>query len=151
VTEEPAAAAPAAAARRTKPGRTLPTLPDGPVEVRHRRAPRYGRFITAGLFVGALASFTLAIVTRGWSGLSASNTFWLLLLSLGVAGMVAGAAVAYALDQRSLAAMARQTAPATRPAAPATRPAAPATRPATDAAPATRPATDSPPPAEETP
>ncbi len=144
MTEEPAAAAPAAAARRTKPGRTLPTLPDGPVEVRHRRAPRYGRFITAGLFVGALASFTLAIVTRGWSGLSASNTFWLLLLSLGVAGMVAGAAVAYALDQRSLAAMARQTAPATRPAAPATRP-------ATDAAPATRPATDSPPPAEETP
>ncbi len=93
------------------PGDAVPPGEDEPIELRHRRAPRYGRFIVAGIFGGALVSFLLAVVTRGWSGLSAANTFWLLLLSLGVIGMGAGAALAYLLDRRSLAAMDRQAAP----------------------------------------
>lgn len=81
---------------------------DAPIEVRHRRAPRYGRFITTGLILGGFTSFVIAILTRGWSALAASDTFWLLLMVLGVVGMIAGAALAYLLDRRSLAAIDRQ-------------------------------------------
>ncbi len=86
-----------------------PAAPDdAPIEVRHRRAPRYGRFITTGLILGGFTSFVIAILTRGWSALAASDTFWLLLMVLGVVGMIAGAALAYLLDRRSLAAIDRQ-------------------------------------------
>lgn len=72
------------------------------VEVVHRRAPRYGRFILTGLLAGALLAFVIALATRGWSALSTSNTFWLLLISLGLLGMLAGSVVAYLRDRASL-------------------------------------------------
>ena len=73
-----------------------------PIEAVHRRAPRYGRFIGTGLLAGALLAFIIALVTSGWSALSTSNTFWLLLISLGFVGVLAGAGTAYWLDQASL-------------------------------------------------
>lgn len=82
-----------------------PSGDDAPIEVLHRRAPRYGRFVLTGLLLGGVASFVAAIATRGWSGLSTSNTFWLLLLALGLLGMLLGALVALLLDRRSIAAM----------------------------------------------
>ncbi|MDO5700182.1 MAG: hypothetical protein Q4P36_01755 [Bowdeniella nasicola] len=80
----------------------------GDVEVAHRAAPRYGRFMAAGLLAGALVAFIIAIVTRGWSALSTSDTFWLLTISLGFIGLALGAALALYLDRRSLRALARQ-------------------------------------------
>nr|NLD41027.1 hypothetical protein [Actinomycetales bacterium] len=86
---------------------------EGPVEVRHRRAPRYGRFIAFGLLLAGVVTFVVAILTRGWSALALSDSFWLLLLSLGPLGMLLGALVAFISDRRSIARMERQ-----RPAAP---------------------------------
>ncbi len=81
---------------------------DGPVEVRHRRAPRYGRFITFGLLLAAVFAFALAIVTRGWSEISMSDSFWLMMIWFGPIGMITGAVFAFVLDRRSIARMGRQ-------------------------------------------
>ncbi|HZK04243.1 MAG TPA: hypothetical protein VFC82_00160, partial [Actinomycetaceae bacterium] len=78
---------------------------DGPVEVRHRRAPRYGRFITFGLLLAAVFAFALAIVTRGWSEISMSDSFWLMMIWFGPIGMITGAVFAFVLDRRSIARM----------------------------------------------
>ncbi|HHW84309.1 MAG TPA: hypothetical protein GX743_10975 [Actinomycetales bacterium] len=86
---------------------------DGPVTVRHRRAPRYGRFVAFGLLLGGIIAFVLAIITRGWSGLTQSDSFWVFLLYLGPAGMLLGALTAYLLDRRSAARMDRQHATTT--------------------------------------
>lgn len=75
---------------------------EAPIEATHRRAPRYSRFILTGLLLGAVLALVLAIASRGWSPLAASNTFWLLMLSLGPLGLLAGAAAAYFLDRRSI-------------------------------------------------
>lgn len=83
-----------------------------PIEVFHRRAPRYGRFITTGVWLGGAAAFAVAVATRGWSALTTSNTFWLLLFVLGVVGALAGAALALVLDRRSIAALDAQAGPA---------------------------------------
>lgn len=85
-----------------------PPVEETPIEVTHRRAPRYGRFILTGLLAGAVIACLLAIVSRGWSPLAVSETFWLLLLTLGPLGMLAGAATALLLDRRSLRRAARQ-------------------------------------------
>lgn len=76
--------------------------------VRHRRAPRYGRFVTFGLLLAGVISFALAILTRGWSDLTPSNFFWLLMISLGPLLMLGGAFVAYLADRKSLSRMAKQ-------------------------------------------
>ncbi len=89
-----------------------PPADDAPIEVLHRRAPRYGRFVLTGLLLGGVASFAIAIATRGWSALTTSNTFWLLLMILGVLGMLLGAAVALLVDRRSIAAIEAATAAA---------------------------------------
>lgn len=75
------------------------------IETTHRKAPRYGRFIVTGLLLGAIISFLIAIISRGWSGLTMANTFWLSLIGLGTLGMFIGAAVALVLDRKSLQAM----------------------------------------------
>ncbi len=75
---------------------------DEPITGVYRQAPRYGRFALTGLLVAAVVAFILALTTRGWSGLSVSNTFWILLIALGTTGLLAGAAIAYWLDRRSL-------------------------------------------------
>lgn len=93
---------------------------DGPVVVRHRRAPRYGRFIAFGLLLAGIVTFVVAIVTRGWSALELSDSFWLLLLSLGPLGMLLGALVAFILDRRSVSRMERQVPGDPRPGAPET-------------------------------
>lgn len=80
-----------------------PPSDDVPIEVLHRRAPRYGRFVLTGLLLGGLASFGAAVATRGWSALTTSNAFWLFLMVLGVLGMLLGALVAYLIDRRSIA------------------------------------------------
>ena len=82
-----------------------------PIEVFHRRAPKYGRFISTGLLLGGVAAFAIAVATRGWSALTTSNTFWLLLLLLGVVGALAGATLALVLDRRSIAALEAQAGP----------------------------------------
>ena len=76
-----------------------------PIEVVHRAAPRYGRFIWTGLLLGAVLAFILAFVSRGWSGLTTTNTFWLLTIGLGALGMLIGAAVALRMDRKSLRTM----------------------------------------------
>lgn len=91
-----------------------------PTTVGHvRRAPRYGRFIWVGFLLGLLASILLVVFTDGESfsdqygeqvggnqfftdRLSDSNAIGLLVLTLGPAGMILGAFVAYLLDRRSL-------------------------------------------------
>ncbi|MDO5495904.1 MAG: hypothetical protein Q4G64_09335 [bacterium] len=84
-----------------------------PIQVRHRRAPRYGRFVAFGLLLFGVIAFVIAFITRGWSGLAASDSFWLLMLYLGPAGMLLGALTAFILDRRSAARMDRQTIPET--------------------------------------
>ncbi|MGO1739933.1 MAG: hypothetical protein ACTHYM_13155 [Actinomycetaceae bacterium] len=91
-----------------------------PTTVGHvRRAPRYGRFIWVGFLLGLLASILLVVFTDGESfsdqygeqvggnqfftdRLSDSNAIGLLVVTLGPAGMILGAFVAYLLDRRSL-------------------------------------------------
>lgn len=94
--QEPAASEPEIASAGSSLGN------DQPITGVYRQAPRYGRFILTGLLLAAVVAFILALITRGWSGLSASNTFWILLIALGTAGVLTGAGVAYWLDRRSL-------------------------------------------------
>lgn len=91
--------------RRPEPGAVEPAKAVEPVEVVHRAAPRYGRFILTGLLAGAVLAFVIALATRGWSQLSTTNTFWLLTISLGLGGMMVGALVAYLIDKKSLQAL----------------------------------------------
>lgn len=88
---------------------------NGPVNVRHRKAPKVGRFVVFGLLVGGIVAFVLAIVSRGNSALSMSNSFWLLLLWLGPLGMGLGLLTAYLMDRRSITQMDRQQAPTALP------------------------------------
>lgn len=78
------------------------------MQARHRRAPRYGRFMAVGLLLAGLIAFGGALATRGWSELTTSNFFWLALIWLGPTLMGGGALLAYILDRRSIAAMDRQ-------------------------------------------
>lgn len=103
MTDQPDAVAAAASDATASPPTAPPATADVPIEVLHRRAPRYGRFVLTGLLLGGVASFATAIATRGWSALTTSNTFWLLLMVLGVLGMLLGALVAYLVDRRSIA------------------------------------------------
>lgn len=103
--DEPAAAS---EERTSQPGAPVDRSAPVRMEATHRKAPRYGRFIFTGLLIGAVASFLLAIISRGWSGLTMANTFWLSLIALGTLGMFIGAGVALYLDRKSLAAMQRQ-------------------------------------------
>jgi len=73
------------------------------IEASHRRAPRYGRFIGTGVVLGGVIAFLLVWFTRGNSAVSNSDLFWLLMLSLGPLGALAGAATAYFVDVRSAA------------------------------------------------
>lgn len=112
MTDQPDAVAAAASDATASPPTAPPPTADVPIEVLHRRAPRYGRFVLTGLLLGGVASFAIAIATRGWSALTTSNTFWLLLMVLGVLGMLLGALVAYLVDRRSIAAIEAEAAAA---------------------------------------
>ena len=112
MTDQPDAVAAAASDATASPPTAPPATADAPIEVLHRRAPRYGRFVLTGLLLGGVASFATAIATRGWSALTTSNTFWLLLMVLGVLGMLLGALVAYLVDRRSIAAIEAEAAAA---------------------------------------
>lgn len=86
------------------------TVPDAPVHrvvdvadpSRVRRAPRYGRFALIGLVLAVLVSFGLTFVPGAEDGLTRRNLFFLLLLTLGTAGIVLGLLVALWTDRRSL-------------------------------------------------
>jgi hypothetical protein len=67
-----------------------------------RHAPRYGRFILAGVVVGAVAALLLAVLTPQ-SQYARSDLFWILLLGLGLVCGIAGAVLAVVLDRRSIA------------------------------------------------
>lgn len=73
------------------------------IEVSHRRAPRYGRFIGTAVVLAGVIAFLLVWFTRGNSAVSNSDMFWLLMLSLGPLGALAGAITAYLVDRRSAA------------------------------------------------
>ncbi|MEE6281878.1 hypothetical protein [Georgenia sunbinii] len=69
---------------------------------RRRRAPRYGRFAVVGFLLGAVASLVLTLVSVSDDGITGRNLFFLLLLSLGSAGIVLGLVTALWADRRSL-------------------------------------------------
>jgi len=66
-----------------------------------RHAPRYGRFILAGVVLGAVVSGLLALLTPS-SQYSPSDLFWLLFLLLGFVFGLAAAGLAVVLDRRSI-------------------------------------------------
>lgn len=82
------------------PAEAVPS-PSDEVEVVLRRAPRVGRFMAAGLLLGGIASFILAIATAGWSALTTTNTFWVTLLWTGPLGLALGALLSLLIDRRS--------------------------------------------------
>ncbi|UNX54557.1 hypothetical protein MF406_17005 [Georgenia sp. TF02-10] len=65
-----------------------------------RHAPRLGRFIFTGVVLGAVVSLTLVLLTPP-AAVGRSALFWLVFLSLGAVGGLAGAAVGVAADRRS--------------------------------------------------
>jgi hypothetical protein len=67
-----------------------------------RHAPRFGRFILAGVALGAVLAFLLAILTPP-SQYARSDLFWILFLGLGFVCGIAAAGLAVVLDRRSLA------------------------------------------------
>ncbi|KAE8764619.1 hypothetical protein [Georgenia thermotolerans] len=99
--EPPAGAPPAAESAGTEPAaepeyRVADLVDRSTV----RRAPRFGRFVLAGILVGAVVSAGLAVLSPS-DHLARSDLFWLLFLSLGAAGALAGLGVAVFLDRRS--------------------------------------------------
>ena len=79
-----------------------PDRPEGAVEVRLRRAPRYGPFILTGVVVGVLLGIVVALVggTDGSDGLSTSSLVRYFAAILGLLGAVAGAAAALLVERR---------------------------------------------------
>ncbi|MFH5821791.1 hypothetical protein [Georgenia sp. AZ-5] len=65
-----------------------------------RRAPRFGRFILTGVVLGALVSFAVTLFP-GSSALARSDLFWLVFVTLGTVGGLAGAGLAVRADRRS--------------------------------------------------
>ncbi|WP_052436295.1 hypothetical protein [Georgenia sp. SUBG003] len=66
-----------------------------------RRAPRYGRFVLAGVALAAVVSGLLALLTPP-SQYSPSDLFWILFLLLGFVLGLAAAGLAVVLDRRSV-------------------------------------------------
>lgn len=73
--------------------------PLDPATIRH--APRLGRFVLAGIVLGALVALVLTFVP-GVSALATSDLFWLLFLGTGLAGAVLGLVAFWWADRRSL-------------------------------------------------
>ncbi|GAA4285966.1 hypothetical protein [Georgenia daeguensis] len=109
-TTEPAAAA-ADPAGEAAAHVAEPAVPSAEPEVRVadvvdratvRHAPRFGRFILAGVALGAVAALLLAFLTPP-SQYARSDLFWILFLGLGFFCGIAAAGLALVLDRRSLA------------------------------------------------
>lgn len=66
-----------------------------------RRAPRLGRFVSAGILLGALVALALTFVP-GRGDLERSDLFWLLFLTTGLAGALLGALAYLWADRRSV-------------------------------------------------
>ena len=66
-----------------------------------RHAPRYGRFILAGVLLGAVVAGLLALLTPP-SQYSPGDLFWILFLLLGFVLGIAAAGLAVVLDRRSI-------------------------------------------------
>lgn len=64
-----------------------------------RRAPRLGRFVLAGILLGALVALLASLVP---GGVDRSDIFWLVFLTTGLFGGILGALVHWLLDRRSL-------------------------------------------------
>ena len=75
-----------------------------------RQAPRFGRFILAGVALGAVFAFLLAFLTPP-SQYAWSDLFWILFLGLGFFFGIVAAGLAVVLDRRSLARREARTAP----------------------------------------
>lgn len=67
-----------------------------------RQAPRFGRFILAGVALGAVLALLLAFLTPP-SQYARSDLFWILFLGIGFICGIAAAGLAVVLDRRSLA------------------------------------------------
>ncbi|PFG40228.1 hypothetical protein ATJ97_2749 [Georgenia soli] len=109
---EPAASEPAsiepAAAEEPVPAASEATPAEPEVRVADvvdrstvRHAPRYGRFILAGVLLGAVVAGLLALLTPA-SQYSPGDLFWILFLLLGFVLGLAAAGLAVVLDRRSL-------------------------------------------------
>lgn len=80
-----------------------PDRPEGAVEVRLRRAPKYGPFILTGVVVGVVLGVVVALVgggSDGPDGLSTSSLVRYFAAVLGLLGAVAGAAAALLVERR---------------------------------------------------
>lgn len=66
-----------------------------------RQAPRYGRFVLAGVILGAVVSMLLAFLTPP-SQYARGDLFWILFLGLGLLLGVGAAVLALVLDRRSV-------------------------------------------------
>jgi hypothetical protein len=79
-----------------------PERPEGAVEVRLRRAPRYGPFIATGVVVGVLLGVVVALVggSARADGLSAGSLVRYFAAIFGLLGAVAGAAAALLVERR---------------------------------------------------
>jgi hypothetical protein len=67
-----------------------------------RRAPRLGRFVLAGVLVGAFLAATAAVLGPPGAILGRGAIFLLVFLALGTAGAVTGGLVAVLAERRSL-------------------------------------------------
>ena len=79
-----------------------PDRPEGAVEVRLRRAPRYGPFILTGVVVGVVLGAVVALVggSSGADGLSTGSRVRYFAAILGLLGAVAGAVAALVVERR---------------------------------------------------
>ena len=79
-----------------------PDRPDGAVEVRLRRAPKYLPFILTGVVVGVVLGVVIALVggSGGTDGLSTGSLVRYFAAILGLLGAVAGAATALLVERR---------------------------------------------------
>lgn len=84
----------------TSPAR--PDRPEGAVEVRLRRAPRYGPFILTGAVLGVVVGVVVALVggPAGTDGLSTGSLVRYFAAILGLLGAVVGAAAALVAERR---------------------------------------------------
>ncbi|SNU02331.1 hypothetical protein SAMN06298212_13217 [Ruaniaceae bacterium KH17] len=68
----------------------------------HRRAPRYGRFMTIGIMLGGVFAFVGALLSAGQSEYMSKDIFWVLVLWFCPLGLFLGAITALAIDRRSI-------------------------------------------------